>query len=317
MARRSLASKPPARAPVMSYQSTQLYDITSIRYNTPELQDMAVIMAFFNPAKSFRIIQNLYTIKQLLEMSGIPVYIGEIAFNDAPFVLPPSSTTYQYRTSSIMFYKENIMTQVLKHVPETFTKVVLLDADILFVDPEWYRKLSDALNTYDVVHPYCIAHRLNISFQVNNTDFSVLAGGNSPGFAWAFRRSWLQTHPLFEYALVGGGDTMVYLSLSNYAKYTSTLKLYKPDIPKLTSAPPSASYVDLEILHLPHGSLTNRQYGSRYERIESIMSTHNISALSQAVYRTHDGIFEWKPEYRDAMNVALLDYFTKRNDDGI
>ena len=292
------------------------YNLSSIRYSKPEQQDMAVLLAFFNPAKSFRIVQNLYTVKQLLEMAQIPVYIGEVAYNEEPFVLSSSPTTHQYRTSSIMFYKENIMAQLIKMLPESFTKVVLLDADILFADPEWYRKVSEALDTHDVVQPYSKAMQLDVAFNVSNTKTSILSNleNNHEGYAWAFKRDWLTKYPLFEYALVGGGDTMVYHSLSNYTK---PITFYSNDVSKTIDKLPFTNYVNVEIIHLPHGNLNNRQYGSRYEIMRSLMITFNITNLSNAVYRTPDGIFEWLPQYREKINGSLLAYFIGRNDDGI
>ena len=297
-------------------KNTITYSLSSIRYSKPEQQDMVILLAFFNPAKSFRIMQNLYTVKQLLEMAEIPVYIGEVAYKEEPFVLPPSSTTYQYRTSSIMFYKENIMVQLIKKLPDNFTKVVLLDADILFTDPDWYTKVSESLDVYDIVQPYSKAIQLDVSFNVGNTKTSILYNFDNKheGYAWAFKRSWLEKHSLFEYALVGGGDTMIYHSLSNY---TNVKTLYSHDVTNTIVTPPLASYVDLEILHLPHGNLNNRQYGSRYEIIKSLMKLFNIHRLSNAVYRTSDGIFEWFPQYKDQINESLLAYFVDRNDDGI
>jgi hypothetical protein len=292
------------------------YNLSSIRYSKPEQQDMAIILAFFNPAKSFRIIQNLYTVKQLLEIAEIPVYIGEVAYKEEPFVLPSSSTTYQYRTSSVMFYKENIMAQLIKKLPDNFTKVVLLDADILFVDPGWYTQVSASLDTYDVIQPFRTAVQLDISFHIVNMTESIVSNfkNKHEGYAWAFKRSWLEKYPLFEYALVGGGDTMVYHSLSNYINVKT---FYSHDVTNTIDTLPLVSYVDLEIIHLPHGNLNNRQYGSRYEIIKSLMKSFDIKRLSDAVYRTSDGIFEWVPQYRDKINEALLAYFVSRNDDGI
>lgn len=292
-------------------------DINSIRYTTPDRRDMVVLLAFFNPANSIRIIQNLYTVKQFLELANIPVYIGEVAYDTKPFVLQASPTVYQYRTSSIMFYKENIMAQLLRHLPETYTKVVLLDADILFVDTDWYRKVSEALDVYDVVQPYRTALQLDISFNVLGIKHSILSSINvnpHEGYAWAFQRSWLTKNPLFEYALIGGGDTVVYNSLSQYQNVSN---IYSHDVYTTSKCVPSTSYVDIEIVHLPHGILQNRQYVSRYNNIISIMKKLSIMRLSDAVYRTPDGIFEWKHEYRSYINNELYNYFAARNDDGI
>jgi hypothetical protein len=237
----------------------------------------------------------------VLELANIPVFIGEVAYNDNPFVLQSSPRTYQYRTNSIMFYKENIMAQIASQLPETFTKLILLDADILFVDPDWYTKVSHALDTRVVVQPFFRAFQLDITFHVGSTKHSRLSDGdnNHDGYAWAFQRSWLHNHPLFEYSLIGGGDTSIY----NMA------------IKHRNSA--AIGYVNLDILHLPHGTLRNRQYESRHDKITTILARNKLSSLADAVVRTSSGIFEWKEQYRIAMNDVLLTYFKSRDDDGI
>ena len=297
------------------------YDVASVRYNQPTRQDMAVVLAFFNPANSFRIVQNLYTVKQLLEMADIPVYIGEVAHAEKPFVLQAAPNIYQYRTSSIMFYKENIMAQVIRHIPDRFKKVLLLDADILFADPDWYDKVSESLDTFEVVQPFLRAFQLDISFRVRSIKESIFTdkvknNTTHQGYAWAFQRAWLDANPLFEYALVGGGDTMVYNSLT---RHRSTINAYAADISKREREGEHVSCmsVPLDIIHLPHGSIENRQYGTRHTMIVEFMTRHKLTRLSDAVYRRPDGIFEWRREYRDLIHEPLLAYFLGRNDDGI
>jgi hypothetical protein len=297
---RSFSVKPAVKKHVKQF------DLSSIRYNTPIRQDMVVLLAFFNPAHSFRIVQNVYTVKQLLELAHIPVYIGEVAYKDEPFALEPSQTTYQYRTNSIMFYKENIMAQLIDKLPDTFTKIVLLDADILFVDPDWYRKISDALDTCTVVQPFFRAFQLDMSFHLGNTKHSIFSDENNThqGYVWAFQRSWLREYPLFEHSLIGGGDTVLYNNVINYRTARDEHRML-------------CDYVNIDILHLPHGTLQNRQYGSRHTMIQQMLSRHKLATISDAVDRTSDGIFEWNPSYRSDMNEVLLTYFQNRDDDGI
>ncbi len=305
-----------AKTPRIKRAENQQVDVSLIRYNRPIRQDMAILIAFFNPANSFRIVQNLYTVKQMLEMAQIPVYIGEVAYGEVPFVLQSSPTTQQYRTDSIMFYKENILAQLIRNLPETFTKVVLLDADILFVDPDWYKKVSDALDIYAVVQPFRYAMQLDITYRTTSTKSSVLSDLNMDthqGYAWAFCRSWFDEYPLFEYSLIGGGDTIVSKTVLSYID-TTTISM-----PPHTNTRRAigASYVDVDIVHLPHGSVQDRQYGSRHEMIKRALLRHDLSHLIDAVYRRPDWMFEWKEVCREDMNNTLLTYFKNRNDDGI
>ena len=304
----------------LSKSSTYMGSVISdMRYDAPVIPDMAIVMAFFNPGKSFRIIQNLYTIKQMLELSDIPFYVGEIAYNDVPFVLKNGPNIYQYRTSSLMFYKENLMTQVIKKLPESFTKVLILDADIVFLDADWYNKVSQALNTHNVIQPFYNALQLNMTYGVEHTKQTVFAPicTEKPmheGYAWAFQRKWLEEHPLFEYAIVGDGDTVLWNSVMNV---NSIDPIYQYDKEHIVISNPSCSYVNVNIAHLPHGAQKKRNYDIRTNIVGKIMKMFKITKLSDMLYRSDDGVFEWNIKYRDLINAEFVAYFKDREDDGI
>ena len=50
-------------------------------YDIPLNPDMAIIIVFFNPSFSVRNIQNILMTKHFIESAGIPLYIGELAFD--------------------------------------------------------------------------------------------------------------------------------------------------------------------------------------------------------------------------------------------
>ena len=39
-------------------------------------------------------------------------------------------------------------------IPFQFKKVMFLDADVVFDNPNWYSDVSEALDAYDAVHPF-------------------------------------------------------------------------------------------------------------------------------------------------------------------
>lgn len=290
------------------------------RYNEPEVKDAAVILAFFNPAQSVRIVQNLMMVKSLLEAAHIPTFIGEIAHKDRPFVLPTSSHVFQFRTESVMFYKENLLAAVERYVPSAYTKIIVLDADVVFENPDWYRVFSAALDTAHVCQGYKYAQYLKLDFSYSEEKVGAIVSPHGhTGFAWGFQRSWFRSPGLFEYALTGGGDTMFYAQIRPsdprliFPAYAADFK----DHPR-TPADTVIGFADLRVFHLPHGSKDNRQYKERHDVLVAKLRELKITRLSDAVERRpHDGMFEWKPVYRETLNALLLAYFRARKDDAV
>jgi hypothetical protein len=186
----------------------------------------------------------------------------------------------------------------------------------VFLDAGWYDKVSQALNTYNVVQPFYNALQLNISYRVEDTKHTVFAPGNNfhQGYAWAFQRKWLEEHPLFEYAIIGDGDTVLWKSVMNVSSIDT---IYEYDKVHLVTSTPSCSYVDVNIAHLPHGAQKKRNYNLRPNIVGKIMKMFKITKLSDMLYRSDDGIFEWDIKYRDLINAEFVAYFKQREDDGI
>jgi len=288
-----------------------------VLYDPPIKPDMVVVMAFFNPAKSLRIIQNIVMVKALFERSKIPFFIGEIAFNDDPYVFPAAENIVQYRSESFMFYKENLVNLLVPKLPSEFTKIVMLDADIVFHEPNWYNVVSQKLDTCAVIQPFQKANYLNQQFQVVEIKQSVAASPSNghTGFAWAFQRSWLAANPLFEYSVIGGGDSILKARIlqtplmSVHKTYEKDYNAYNPK-----RAEP-LTHVPLTIYHLPHGNKENRQYHTRNADLGTKFTVLKITSVSDAVKRRDDGLLTWKDAHRAELNKLMKAYFTKRNDD--
>ena len=182
-----------------------------IKYDEPIVKDMAVILVYFNPNKSIRIIQNILLVKHSLEICNIPFYITELAFNDNPYIFNKSNNIFQYRTSSYMFYKENLIYTSLQFLPDTITKICTLDADVMFDNPKWYEIISTTLDTYNVCQPFTIVSRLKIDFTIEGSSYSCIECNNnySTGYLWAFKKDWFLKNGFFEYAFIGGADKII------------------------------------------------------------------------------------------------------------
>jgi hypothetical protein len=294
------------------------------RYTSPTNRDTAVIIVFFNFAHSVRIIQNLLYVKHILALANIPAYYAEIALTCTDFVLEPAENVYQVQTDSIMFYKENLIDVMVNRVPPEYTKLVAMDADIIFTDPNWYNVVSADLDKYDVIQPYSTAINLrhDFTYDLQRTPIVTNRKDGHPGFVWGFRREWIEANRLYPYSIIGGGDTVTaayILGLSLPTSHVTNRQLYDNWMASRISAykKPVVGVSQITILHLAHGSINNRQYVSRHQVIDRELRRLGISDVSTVIITRSDGILEWNEAVREKMNRLLLEYFVVRKDDGV
>jgi hypothetical protein len=297
-----------------------------IKYNEPAIKDMGIILVYYNSAKSVRIYQNILTIIHSLRMANIPYFIAEMAFNNDPFIFNKEDNIFQYRSSSYMFYKENLIKTIVPLLPDNITKICSMDADIMFDNPKWYELISNCLNIYNICHPFTTIYRLSINYRPILVKKScIYANSNkytkcSPGFIWAFKRDWFIKNGFFEYAIIGGGDTLFHSYLLYNKKhknsYTNQIFIDKyEEYVNNVSHISNIGSVDLNIYHLYHGKNTNRQYVDRHILLDNKIAELQISKFSDLLDHRDDNILEWNPKYRDEMNKLMETYFLNRDDD--
>jgi hypothetical protein len=280
-------------------------------YTTPAKKDLAVIVPFFNPTQSLRIAQNVLLTTSFMRAAGLVT-------GDEPFLFPEAANNFLFRSTSYMFYKENLFACVEKRLPASYTKLLLLDSDILFEMPDWYNQLSAALDEKQVIQPFESAHWLGADFRPTASKqsvFVVRASNTHTGFAWAFRRDWYATAGICEYALIGGGDSLFYLRIGGGGTVS---RLYHQEVAGLPHIPtPMTGYLKQKVYHLFHGPLTKRQYDTRQDTLWAFLQKKGLTKVSELVSRREDGILEWLPAYCTELNALMLHYFQERKDDDI
>lgn len=280
---------------------------------------MAVCIPFFNPAEHIKLYLNLSLILQTLTNAKIPWFVGEVTFIEKPWFFSEAHNIFRFRTQSYMFYKEQILNKMIQLLPSEFTKICILDCDVLFQNLEWYQKTSEILNTWKACQPFSDVQMLNSKYRMESQHSSAAKSKDlrgHPGFAWAFDRAWIQQHPLPEFAVIGSGDMAFLRAMGSKicmpeTMFQSLLPLIDEYV-KITPAIP-ITHVDGYIYHLYHGSRTNRKYSSRYPLITSIIDT--VGGLEKALMRNSEGLYEWVPEIRDQVNEIVLKYFVERDED--
>jgi hypothetical protein len=294
----------------------RMIEIKDVRYRCPIVKDMAVGLVFFNPAKSKRMLMNyLYTIEKL-KLAKIPYFTLELVYNRQE---PEISDAFHVYAKSVMFHKENLCTVLESKIPWYYSKVMFLDADLIFGNPDWYSEVSSALSDHDVVQPFTTAVWMDITYtKATQIRESVIYMDKKktfdhklhPGFAWAFRRKWFRKVGFFEYGVTGSGDTLsaaawlgvkfpsTYLKPALVPAYEVFDKLPKPRITCTSGA----------IFHLWHGTHVNRRYVDRHTILDGVKDIRKVMRPNW------NGVWEFSTK---GLSEKMLDYFVSRVDDGV
>lgn len=288
-------------------------------YNKPKCNDMIIIIPYFNYCNSINIRNNIMHLKQLLDDSETPYYIAEILFGNQISCFDKQDNIITYKTNSYMFYKENIINMVEEIIPIEYTKLCILDGDIVFDNHSWYSILSLKLNNYDICQPFDTAFWLNKYKKVFNKNRSIIVQniGGHTGFAWGYRRDWFRKYKLFELSVIGGGDNLMSSAILNIkAKEKKWVnKSYSKYLLSFETKPTISYCSDINVHHLYHGLLKNRQYNTRHGIVIDLLNKFNCDDVSKLIIKRNDGLLEWKDEYINDCNTALFEYFKNRNDD--
>lgn len=298
---------------VLNDVSTQAEDIHSCRYETPAVTDMAICFVYFNPMKSKRILMNyLYTVEKL-NTAKIPYYTIELCFGE-----PEIKKAIHVSGKSFMFHKERLCRLVERRVSWWYSKVMFLDAGIVFNNPKWYSQVSALLYSRDVVQPFektvwldiTYKEPLNERYGVARMDRKAVFDSNlHPGFAWAFNRAWYRKVGFFDYGITGSGDTLsvgAWLNVPFKPDYLA--EALKPAFDEFNKLPkPTLANIKGTAYHLWHGTRENSTYLERHSILEGVSDVRDILVLNK------DGVFELTDS---KINKKLEEYFMSRDDDG-
>ncbi len=215
-------------------------------------------------------------------------------------------------------------------IPKQFTKILALDADILFEENNWLNVLSLDLQEFKIVQPFSELTLLDENnnamqiksgwakeFKFNKNSIECTQFKAHGGSALAFQRSFFKLiNGLFDGAIIGSGDEIhmrIFAKFSIYAKkfeyMMEKLEAYKENVDNVIhehNFKNIIGYSMLKIKHLFHGEIKNRKYVERHmDAIRVNFSLHNcidfpISKLPQ--FKNKD----W--------NAYFLEYFKERKD---
>jgi hypothetical protein len=294
-------------------------------YNTPQNTDTCVAICFFRPIEYSKPLKNLSIFLKDLSDSKIPFYSIELLYeNQTPTLQNPTKIV---RSKSKIFSKENLWNILETHIPDIYRKIIFLDTDIRFSNPDWFNLSSELLSKYKVVQPmeYCYRDIFIASYNYSIDEtilYPSIAKAISkkeninicyhyPGFGIGIDRDFFhEIGGIYDQGFDGGGDTLfwgcfgdfrsTYLHIAG-CKFSKYDEYQKKVITKINNDTTDiVSYVqDNTALHLYHGSKKNRKYGSRHKYIPN----------NYTLFYNNEGVLEIESDH------DLTQYFIDRQED--
>jgi hypothetical protein len=302
------------------YNNNTIKSVLDTVYNKPKINDLAVGFIIFNSAKSKRILMNYFYTVEKLKLAKIPYYTLELVYDGSS---PEIADAFHVRGTSHLFQKEHLCKLLEQRIPESYTKLLFMDADLVYSNPDWYNELSTSLNSYEVVHPFTNALWLDLEYSIIEEnritcvyfkDKYIFPICNSHvGFAWAFQRPYYREVGMYCYAVFGSGDSYSSMQFLNNDYYLKITSIYTPPFTNSylkysEGRKPTISHINGNIYHLYHGSFQNRKYSSRFNII------HGIENIEDILIQNEDGVFELTDQ---VIKDKMREYFIDRNDDEV
>ena len=289
----------------------------SIKYLPPTCSDTAVLFCYFNPTNSLKLLENFNAVKTKLDAAQIPNFSIELCIGDQQ---PVTRADFVVYSPTALFYKESLWNNLEPRVPAQYTKLIFIDADVVFSAPDWVDRCSAVLDTCDVMQPMARCRRLGNSGNTFSRAVEIIAGPrwprnaySHPGFAAGVRRAWFQKIKFYP-AVIGSGDSVFWefvakKSLTVRQLYaardvTGQLSTYKRLFAAMS--PKVGALTGVTLVHLPHGVFSKRKHIGRF----SAFSARDFKLF----LRTADGLLYWPPETQSARRAQ--NYFAGRMEDG-
>lgn len=297
------------------------------------------ITCFFNPAKYSSLLNNYFVFSQKMKKQKVNLLTVECAFEGDEFQIPSSENVLQLRSNSIMWQKERLINYGISQLPSSCESYAWIDCDVIFFNDNWANMASDMLKSEDIIQLYKkVYHFPKDLFEydgsrmvsIQSVFWQKLIHKNwlerrkskelpfsSPGFAWAAKRNAFDhAGEMYDRNIIGSGDTFIVDCLLDswsihgfYKKFTNKMKedmfSWKDEFLKRKL---KYNYLPIDIGHLWHGSLKNRQYMDRH----NIILDHNYDPQKDIILK--DSVYEWNST-KNEMHKLIKDYFFLRRED--
>lgn len=309
------------------------------------MDKLYVISVISNPVR-YRSRYALYQrFAKHMQDSGAILYTVELAFGERPFEITSGDCAQhiQVRSNQEFWHKENLINIGLSRLPADAKYIAWIDADVMFVRPDWVQETIHELQHYRMIQMFSHAQDVGPDFQPmqmhtgfvynykncgSSTDMrktcldeQVANVTGHPGYAWAARRETIdQLGGLLDFAVLGSGDNHMARSLAGmidttfYTGMTDNYRIlllqWQARCKQVVNG--NFGYLKTTINHYWHGKKRDRGYVDRWK----ILARNNYDPIAD-LRRDSQGLylldFDAKPQFRD----DLMQYFRSRNEDSI
>lgn len=205
------------------------------------------------------------------------------------------------QSASRVWQKERFNNIALLHIKKNHKYIIWVDADVIFVEPDWLVQLKDRLISYRLVQLF----NKVIDVSMVNNRFTLLglnrksvieslyddispesyfgqSGislqlGCNPGMAWGARVETIKKIGFCDFMIMGSGDKLLLASAMGYYKMYSELLHLNESLRKLSLewgkrvfqvVEGKVFYLENTIYHLVQGNYDSRNYPGRYQLIK-------------------------------------------------
>lgn len=304
--------------------------------------DLWVVTSYFNPCRYRTKRENFDRFMAGMKRDGANLLVVELAFGDEPYELEAGPGVLQLRGDGLMWQKERLLNIAVETLPKECRKVAWLDNDLLFDDPRWIERTSQALDRYMVVQPYSTCVRLPrgaTSYDGEGKTYESFSHcyvrlpniarraefvhHGHTGFAWAARRELFEELGLYETCLTASGDHLMAHAFVGGLKVTPCLtrmigesKAYSNHywrwaVRARNMCKGKVGFVPGMLLHQWHGDLENRRYNDMNQEFMTF-------AFDPDLHLTRDssGLLEWSDAAPKKLRDWAHDFFWLRREDG-
>lgn len=304
---------------------------------TRDIRELAVLTTFFNPCGYLRPLENFHRFRAGIEAAGLTLHIAELAFDEDPWSLDEGTLRIRGRRErNLLWQKERLLNLLLERLPSTTDAVAWIDADVLFLNPDWPSQVRDVLRTNCVSQLFADAYHLHPTGRLEFIAPSVASAfvdcskrsqstnllKYHPGFAWAARRELIADNGFLDTVTTGGGDSLMlkgFTGRSLHGLENAMSDRWRNDAAQWAGAVDARCEGTLgcvpgSILHLWHGSKENRRYVDRWGYL-----TRHAFTPSEDLRLDDSGLWAWSNSARlrkPEMIQAVSGYFAERREDG-
>lgn len=224
--------------------------------------------------------------------------------------------------NQVLFQKEPLLNVAEKIVPVEFKKVVIVDADLHFSNPNWLQETSVLLNHFTFVQPFETA----IWTEADGTESFKkpatlrMKGGlpnkSHPGFAMACKRStWNNIGGLYNHMVVGSGDMALAVAVLDSQippsqTYSVALKkhfeTWRTRVAEETKG--SVAWTTGSVWHEWHGDRVLRKYHERHKVSERLNPNLHLKMAD-------NGLITWTSKAPKDLKKYVHQYFENRQED--